>query len=264
LTYWLPPLPWAMASPCSPTTVITPIRSALFVPGLAVAVLPAIDPGGGKVPLHQVRCPPPAPAGPGCAPAPALRPSGQALSEEHSRFLVRARPARRVQSRRQRCAVTEQRLGWACVAGGTPGALRLKGSRGFRGFVDDGAMTGRRVAAWIGSGLCVAGTAAALVAWVGVDRANAYLGVPAAVAALAGLGISLYAVAVSGPGGDSPGRPVRWVRQQARASGRGVVTQVGGDQGGGGLAGYDVDQRAAAMDDGRIVQVGGDRSALEE
>jgi hypothetical protein len=28
-----------MASPCSPTTVITPIRSALFVPGLAFAWL---------------------------------------------------------------------------------------------------------------------------------------------------------------------------------------------------------------------------------
>jgi hypothetical protein len=39
LTYWLPPLPWATVSLCSPTTVITPIRSALFVPSLAFAWL---------------------------------------------------------------------------------------------------------------------------------------------------------------------------------------------------------------------------------
>lgn len=39
MTYWLPPLPWATASLCSPTMVITPIRSALFVLSLAFAWL---------------------------------------------------------------------------------------------------------------------------------------------------------------------------------------------------------------------------------
>jgi hypothetical protein len=39
LTCWLPPLPWAMASPCSPTTVTMPIRSALFIPRFASAWL---------------------------------------------------------------------------------------------------------------------------------------------------------------------------------------------------------------------------------
>lgn len=45
---------------------------------------------------------------------------------------------------------------------------------------------------WVGSGLAVAGLAVALVAWVGLDRANAYLGIPAAVAAVLGLALGVY------------------------------------------------------------------------
>jgi hypothetical protein len=56
-------------------------------------------------------------------------------------------------------------------------------------------MSGRKsVLVWVGSGLAVAGLAALLVAWLGLNRANEYLGVPAAVAAFIGLVVSAYGV----------------------------------------------------------------------
>ncbi|MEY9857092.1 hypothetical protein ABH935_002700 [Catenulispora sp. GAS73] len=61
-------------------------------------------------------------------------------------------------------------------------------------------MTGRaRVAVWTGSGLLVAGSAVAVVAWVGLDKANQYLGVPAAIAALLGLVVAVYGLVAPKP-----------------------------------------------------------------
>lgn len=52
-----------------------------------------------------------------------------------------------------------------------------------------------------GAALAVVGVCAALVAWVGLDRANQYLGVPAAIAALVGLVLAGYGLA-AGSGGE--------------------------------------------------------------
>lgn len=52
--------------------------------------------------------------------------------------------------------------------------------------------TRRRVYMWSGSALAVAGLGVALVAWVGLDRANQYLGVPSALAGILGLALSAY------------------------------------------------------------------------
>jgi hypothetical protein len=113
------------------------------------------------------------------------------------------------------------------------------------------------VVVWSGAGLGAAGAAGALVEWVGLDRANAFLGIPAAVAAVLGLGVAVYGVVVAerspGAGGSE-----RRVRQRATASGRGRVSQVGGHavQGpgfareGGAVPVAEVEQRAQARGDG--------------
>jgi len=116
---------------------------------------------------------------------------------------------------------------------------------------------------WFGAALAAAGIAGALVAWVGLDRANAYLGVPAAVAALVGLGLALYTLARERS--DSSGVDERRVKQRAKASGRGKVRQVGGHS----LSGTsshtreapasNARQTARARGDGDIEQIGGDR-----
>jgi hypothetical protein len=120
------------------------------------------------------------------------------------------------------------------------------------------------VALWSGVGLVVAGGAAALVAWLGFDRANAYLGVPAAVAALVGLATAVYGLTVEGgSAANGPGR----VRQRARASGRGRVRQAAGDQqayspGRGAAApAIEADQWARARGDGWVEQVGGNQTS---
>jgi hypothetical protein len=92
---------------------------------------------------------------------------------------------------------------------------------------DDGRVTGRRrVVVSRGLGLMIVGLAGALVAWEGMDRANQDLGVPAAVAALVGLFVSVYSVFTT----ESDVSPGRRVRQVAKASHRARVTQADGSQ----------------------------------
>jgi hypothetical protein len=62
-------------------------------------------------------------------------------------------------------------------------------------MADDEVMSGRkRWLIWGGSALVGTGLVALLVALVGLDRANDYLGVPAAIATLLGLALSVYGV----------------------------------------------------------------------
>ena len=123
------------------------------------------------------------------------------------------------------------------------------------------------VAGWAGGLLVVAGLAAGLVAWVGWDRANAYLGIPAAAAALIGLGVSVYALTAGPSGGGS--QSGRRVRQRASATGKARLVQVGGSATGSAgsqpAAGPSewVDQHASALGDARVDQVAGDRDAAQ-
>lgn len=123
------------------------------------------------------------------------------------------------------------------------------------------------VAGWAGGLLLVAGLVAGLVVWVGWDRANAYLGIPAAAAALIGLGMSVYALAAgSSEGGSASGRRIR---QRASAKDKARLIQVGGSMAGG--AGSQptarpsewIDQRASTHGDARLDQVAGDRDATQ-
>jgi hypothetical protein len=117
----------------------------------------------------------------------------------------------------------------------------------------------------------VAGLAGALVAWVGLNRANSYLGVPAAVAAVVGLGVSVYGLRGEAGDGAQPGVGRR-VRQGARASKGSRVVQIGGRAGARPAPTEadpaDIEQRARAVDRSRIEQVGGDavgqRDAAQE
>ncbi|MGP4029741.1 hypothetical protein [Actinomadura sp. 3N407] len=114
---------------------------------------------------------------------------------------------------------------------------------------------------WMGAGLTLAGVAGLGVyfAAVGLDEADKLGSVVGALAAVAGLSLTVYGLAA---GSGAAGRRVR---QSARASG-GRILQVGGDQtgqtgsasSGGGAAG-EVRQRAQARKDGEVSQVGGDQ-----
>lgn len=119
---------------------------------------------------------------------------------------------------------------------------------------------------WVGAGLAAVGLAAGLVAWVGLDRANAYLGVPAAIAALIGLGLSVYALVGAPSEAKPPAR--RRVRQRASATDRAQVRMVAGSVLSDGVGGVtasaeDVDQRADAAGQARIDQIGGDQRIEE-
>ena len=119
------------------------------------------------------------------------------------------------------------------------------------------------MAVWAGLGLVAAGGAGALVAWVGLDRANAYLGVPAAVAALLGLAVAVYALAAESNPLEGAAAPRR-VRQRATSSQRGRVVQIGGHAGAAvstSTPGAVVDQRARARGDGQVEQTGGDAAS---
>jgi hypothetical protein len=50
----------------------------------------------------------------------------------------------------------------------------------------------RPACVWGGTALAVAGLCVALVAWVGLDRANSYLGVAASAATVLGLALGVY------------------------------------------------------------------------
>lgn len=97
------------------------------------------------------------------------------------------------------------------------------------GVGQDGVvMSHRRVWAWVGVVLALAGGGLALVAWVGLDKANAYLGIPAAIAALVGAGLVVFPLTQNGDegGGDAPGAKTD---QRAKATDGGQVLQVGGN-----------------------------------
>jgi hypothetical protein len=122
-------------------------------------------------------------------------------------------------------------------------------------------VTGRqKVVVWLGSGIAVGGLAASLVAWVGLDRANAYLGVPAALAALAGLVVSVYALRGEAARESTRSGEGRRVRQRAKASKGGRVMQIGARVGAGPSTSTpaDLDQRASARGQGQIEQIGTD------
>jgi hypothetical protein len=111
---------------------------------------------------------------------------------------------------------------------------------GTKGVGQDGRMASRqRVMVWSGVGLAVVGGAVALVAWVGLDKANGYLGVPAAVAAL--LGVGLAAFPPKSDDAETRG-PVHSVNQSGKAVDGGHVLQVGGDS----VAGPGHEKRTAA------------------
>lgn len=127
-------------------------------------------------------------------------------------------------------------------------------------------MTGRgRVLVWTGSGFAVTGLAVALVAWVGLDRANQDLGVPAAVAAFLGLAVSV--VGLLGDSRTAREHASGTVKQQADAKGKARVVQIGGTYGSGGgdATGIrppaKVTQRAKASKAADITQIGGGSSA---
>ncbi|MFI6991809.1 hypothetical protein [Nonomuraea wenchangensis] len=114
---------------------------------------------------------------------------------------------------------------------------------------------------WAGIGvtvMAVAGLGSYFVA-VGLDEADKLASVVGGLSALMGLATTAYGL-FGAPGG-------RQVSQQATASGRGRVTQVGGnqttpnDQGGGSESDVPsrVTQDAKAISDGCITQVGGDQ-----
>ncbi|GAA4101021.1 hypothetical protein [Actinomadura miaoliensis] len=118
----------------------------------------------------------------------------------------------------------------------------------------------RRRWVWAGAGLTVGAVAGLGVyfAVVGLDRADKLASVVGALVAVVGLALTVYGlVAGSGAG--------RRVRQDARASGRGRVHQVGGNQtasppaGGGTDVPDRVRQRARVTEDGEVWQVGGDQ-----
>lgn len=124
--------------------------------------------------------------------------------------------------------------------------------------------TAKRGWVWAGAGLTVVAVAGLGVyfAVVGLDKADKLASVIGGLTALVGLAVALYGLV------GVPGK-VRRVSQQAKASGRGQVFQVGGNQTaaqgpGGNSGGSDVPgsvaQVAEATDEGTISQVGGDQN----
>lgn len=138
-------------------------------------------------------------------------------------------------------------------------------------------MTGRRkVVVWAGSGATVVAVAGLLVyfAVVGLEKADKLASVIGALVGLVGLAVAVFGLLApstrgegSSDGGDGSGSGwsggERRVRQKARASGRGRITQVGGNStappaGASNPAIGEVRQRARASEDGQISQTGGD------
>ncbi|QFG24169.1 hypothetical protein [Actinomadura sp. WMMB 499] len=125
-------------------------------------------------------------------------------------------------------------------------------------------MSGRWV--WGGATITVAAVAGLAVyyAVVGLEEADKLGSVVGSLVAVVGVAVAAYGLA----GAPAPGRRVS---QRARATGRGQVTQVGGDQvprgaaaaGGAGRpaaeGGEQVRQNARADEDGAIRQIGGDQ-----
>nr|WP_133996809.1 hypothetical protein [Streptomyces sp. 846.5] len=88
---------------------------------------------------------------------------------------------------------------------------------------------------WAGVALATTGLGTALVAWVGLDRANQYIGVPAAVAAFLGLALSVYGVFAPPPqpgGSHNAGTKVTQVLRGVEIRGNSVMVaqdQLKGD-----------------------------------
>lgn len=139
-----------------------------------------------------------------------------------------------------------------------------------RGMSNNIEMMSRQVVLiWAGIAFGAGGIAVALVAWLGLDRANSMLGIPAAVAALVGLGVAVHGLAEAKRGGEEDEGGRGGAAQRASASGRGRVLQVGGsswqgarpagDQAGGRSQPSELPQVARVRWSGRVEQVAGDR-----
>lgn len=138
---------------------------------------------------------------------------------------------------------------------------------GAQGVSEDREMTSRRrVTVWSGAGLAVVGGAVALVVWVGLGKANAELGAPAAIAALLGLGLAVFPPKSEGTDKHESGHSLD---QRGKAIKGGQVLQVGADSATGLGSGRTTTtkpvtgsrkQHATAKGQGsRVEQVGGDR-----
>lgn len=114
---------------------------------------------------------------------------------------------------------------------------------------DTGVMSTRqRWLAAIGGCIAVAAIGILLVGLLGWDRTNTYLGVPAALAALCGLGLAVYPLVTKreAPGNGTDHRTT--ARQWAKARRQAVVVQVG--------ASKSTDQHADAAGHAKILQYG--------
>jgi hypothetical protein len=137
-------------------------------------------------------------------------------------------------------------------------------------------MTSRQmVLIWAGVAFGITGIAVALVAWLGLDRANSMLGIPAAVAAVVGLGVAVHGLALAKrEGEDDGGGGGGGASQWASASGRSRVLQVGGSSWHGTRPAGDQDGRqqqpskapqiARARRSGHVEQVAGDRVVTQD
>jgi membrane protein implicated in regulation of membrane protease activity len=112
---------------------------------------------------------------------------------------------------------------------------------------------------WTGAAITVVALTGLIIyfARVGLDKADKAASVVGGLVAVAGLAAAIYGLV--SPVGD------RRVSQKARASGRGLINQVGGDQqfGPGGAATPaegSTRQDAVAVDGGQINQVSGNQS----
>lgn len=106
----------------------------------------------------------------------------------------------------------------------------LLGTAALGSLPDDGGMKkpGRRLAyVWGGAALAVAGLCVALVAWVGLERTNLYLGVAASIAGVCGLALGVYGAATQ----KGAAQRIRLVLQRTEVGGHNRVIGRAGQAG---------------------------------
>jgi hypothetical protein len=129
--------------------------------------------------------------------------------------------------------------------------------------VNNNRMSGRKgVLVWVGVSLVVAGLAVLLMVWLGLDRANEYIGVPAAVASLVGLVLSSYGLIGARPAkrveqvvddSDIRGSNLMIGRLDGRRTGRGASSE---SEDGAGAAGPGISQAV------RRTKIGGNNTII--